>query len=250
MSRRNRRSLIGRNPNRAGDPNENPEDLEEGADDLEASDDDEGRDGDEESGSDDDGADDASESKEPGEDDATSIPPYEEGAWDPPVPPRPSDEDAGDDEPVEPPPAPPTEEAGTPATQVAEESADGEEGDPTIAPPMMVEDTVRAPETSRDLAAVEKAPDAEDLFIEKKIETANPAPERAAAGDAFPKDFEDDDDWFMKTGQPAPPRVEEAPAEGTERLAKPPSSWPLVLGMLAVAGVIGVVGVILVLLLT
>lgn len=116
---------------------------------------------------------------------------------------------------------------------------------PDIAPPMLLEDAMPAPERSRDLAGVEKAEVSTDELFDKKVETANPAPQRTESGDAFPKDFEEEDDWFMKTGAPAPARVEEAQPSGPPRVVES-NPWPMVIGLLVVAGLVGLVGVVLV----
>lgn len=221
MGRRNRRSLIGRNPSSGRTPdNPGDEDLDDDAVDEGSEDDGSDEESEDESpdaGDSEDAGSDAGDSKEQGSGEAGSD---DEGAA-----PEPS-------VPAAPPPA----------------AAD----DPAIAPPMMWEDTVPAPEASRDLAAVEKTEEAVETLLDKKIETANPAPERTqtAAADVFPKDFEEEDDWFMKTGQPAPQRVEEKPVPVAAAPPAGSSSWPIVLGLLVMAGLIGIFGVLLVLLAT
>ena len=136
---------------------------------------------------------------------------------------------------------------------------------PAVDPP--VEQPVEAPDGARDIALAAKSPDPEvdaASAFTKDVATGNPAaPRTSSPGEVFPKEFaeEEDDDWFLRTGQPAPPREVdsteglEGAAEGIDDdedsvLATRPSPVPAVASpYLLVLGGLGVLGVVVVLVL-
>lgn len=148
------------------------------------------------------------------------------------------------------------EEAGAEAPVAEAAAADA------LAAPVDAEQPVAAPEDAKDLANAAKDSN-DDLGTHeftKDVATGNPAAAREASPKeaAFPKAFaeEEDDDWFLRTGQPAPPREVEAieededsvlAAHPTPAVSPAAGSYAVVLGLLGVAGLLLVVGLLVIL---
>lgn len=160
-------------------------------------------------------------------------------------------------EPMAPAPSHPAQDPPNPTLTPPDATQDPEPFAQDVAPPapsLAAEQPVDAPEHARDMAQAAKQ-DHDDDFSEafsKDVSTSNPAPERSEGAEAgaresvFPKDFEDGDDWFLRTGQPAPERAVAQPPVDAPIVTTPPNPWPLILAGLAVVGLIGI-GMVLVL---